>query len=455
MNLFRLVLKQMRQRALGTCLTVLSVALGVALATSILILGNESDKLFGQTDYGYDVLVGRAGSPTQLVLNTTYLIDKSPGNIKYAMYEKMLAEWRRDVSVAVPFAVGDSYKNHRIIAVGSAFFGLDDNGKPVSAEKSLEYRPGKHFELASGTWFHPQKLQSVIGSEVADKTGLKLGDTFKPTHGMPAPGETPDVHDVVFTVTGILKPTHTASDRGLYIPLVTFYTIYEHEASLEEIAALQAEGKALPKEEEGEEKPPYHLNPDDTVAIEVPKTDWLISGIMVKSRGVNGMHLMWTINNIGTEAVAVNPAQVMRQFFDTFLGPSKNVLLMVSVLVSIVAGVGILVGIYNSVSARKREIAILRALGATRGRILSIICLEAGAVGVLGCISGLLLGLATAAAGSVAIEKTMGAGITWYNIGNRQLLWYSVGVVALSVLAGLVPALKAYSTPVATNLVAD
>jgi putative ABC transport system permease protein len=110
MNVFQLVLKQMRQRALSSWLTMLSVLLGVALAIAIVILRRESGALFGQKEYGYDVIVGAKGSPLQLTLNTVYQIDRSPGNIPYSIYEQMMSQrdWRADIKVAVPTAGGDS-----------------------------------------------------------------------------------------------------------------------------------------------------------------------------------------------------------------------------------------------------------------------------------------------------------------------------------------------------------
>src|SRR5216684_2230193 len=96
MGTLQLVIKQMRQRALGTWLTLLSVLLGVALAISILLLRDAGKALFGQTEYGYDVLIGVGkGSPTQLVMNTVYHIDKSPGNMPYWVYEQLNAQGRR------------------------------------------------------------------------------------------------------------------------------------------------------------------------------------------------------------------------------------------------------------------------------------------------------------------------------------------------------------------------
>src|SRR5262249_18572761 len=106
MNLLQLVLKQMRQRALSTWLTMLSIVLGVGLGSAVMILQRGAGKLFGQTDYGYDVLVGAKGSPLQLTLNTVYQLDKSPGNIPYSLYEQMMRErkYQSMIKIAVPTA---------------------------------------------------------------------------------------------------------------------------------------------------------------------------------------------------------------------------------------------------------------------------------------------------------------------------------------------------------------
>src|SRR3954470_21640721 len=137
MNLFQLVLKQMRQRALSSWLTMLSVLLGVALAIAIVILRRESAGLFGQKDFGYDVIVGAKGSPLQLTLNTVYQIDRSPGNIPYSLYEQMLRNplYRADVRIAVPTAVGDSNKGRRIVGTLPKAFGFDDDGKPLPEDR--------------------------------------------------------------------------------------------------------------------------------------------------------------------------------------------------------------------------------------------------------------------------------------------------------------------------------
>lgn len=508
MNLLQLVLKQMRQRSLSTWLTMLSVMLGVGLGSAIMILQRGAGKLFGQTEYGYDVLIGAKGSPLQLVMNTVYQLDKSPGNIPYSLYEQLMTErkYRSNLRIAVPTAVGDTYQGQRIVATLPKLFGFDEELQPLDPERVMEYRPGKRYEIEFGSVFHPRKFEAIIGSDIPKLTGLNVGGTFHASHGTPAPGQKEDVHDETWSVVGVLKPTHTAADRVIFIPLTTFYCIYEHEQALSEIAKLQGAATPAPPaatapahddhdhdhpataaathedhdhhadhapaatqrasdpddaafSTPGDDDPHDHghqrqyvMNADGTIDLRLPKEEWMLSAILIRSRGgFNAQSLIWDVNN-QNQASAVNPAVEMRKFFDTFLSPSSRMLQAVSYLVTIVAGVGILVSIYNSISARMQEIAILRALGATRRRILTLICLEACAIGLVGAVLGLVAGHALGAAGSRYLQTLVGEGFNWMAISRGEWL-YLVAVVVLAAVAGLVPALKAYRTPVATNLV--
>jgi putative ABC transport system permease protein len=360
---------------------------------------------------------------------------------------------------------------------------LDDDGKQLPADKVLEYRPDKRFEIADGSVFHARKFEAVIGSEIPKLTGLTIGSKFKATHGLGT--ERSDEHETEWTVVGILAPTHTANDRVLFIPLVTFYAISGHGEALGAIQRVrggadpskvaspttssaqqqQAEEEedvsAYFDDEEGAEDNAHHdhahghfsVNKDGTIDLDLPKDQWLISAILVESRGgIAGQNLMYAINN-RDEAMAVSPAMTMREFFDNFLKNTTMVLLVISLLVTFVAAVSILVSIYNSVSARKKEIAILRALGATRRRILTLICVEAGLVGLIGGFIGFIGGHLAGAAQSYFFQKRLGQSINWVATDRTEGI-YLLCVIALAVLAGLVPALKAYRTPVATNLVA-
>jgi putative ABC transport system permease protein len=198
----------------------------------------------------------------------------------------------------------------------------------------------------------------------------------------------------------------------------------------------------------------FHVHEDGTIHVDLPKEAWEVSAVLVKARGgFQAQQLMYMINNAPTPVMAVNPATVMREFFETFLRGSTLLLLGLSALVTVVAAISILVSIYNSVSARRREIAILRAMGATRAKVLALICIEAGLIGLLGGLLGLVVGHLVAGAGSLFFERMVGERTNWLRPDPAELVYLGV-VVVIAVLAGLVPGLKAYRTPVATNLVA-
>ncbi len=471
MSFLQLLFKQAQQRSLSTLLTILSVMLGVTLAVVVMVVNREAERLLVQSDFGYDMLVGPKGSELTLVLNTVYGIGTAQGTIPYAVFEDLSGRQRQFVRWAVPFAVGDSYKGFRIIATTPTFLGVDDTGAKLPEGRAFQYRAGRQLELASGTAFHPRKFQAVIGADVATEANCKIGDDIWLEHG----GNADDVHKERWKVVGILKPTGTAIDRACYIPLITSYAIPEHESFLDAAAKLGGKAASTPAASapaasassattqvaasdadddiDLNAMSPYTIREDGQIALRVPKSKWRVSGIFVRSRGGYqfGM-LTWNIRNTPT-AMSASPAGVMREFFNTFLKNSAYALLGLAILVSIVAAVSILVSIYNSVAARRREIAILRALGATRYRILSLITVEAALIGAIGGALGLIMGHAVAGVAANIAKDQLGETVGVFNIGSVEVA-YIGGVILIAALAGLVPALKAYSTSVADNLVA-
>jgi putative ABC transport system permease protein len=437
-------------------------------------------------------------------MNTVYHVDMSPGNIPYSVYESMLEPDRLtppaqrkpkfrsllggprtpapaasalattkpgeeaetafnfapEVKAAVPYVVGDTYAGvYRIIGTTTNLFGTDDEThQKLDADHTIPYRPededgpAQFYEFAEGKCFTPNRFEAVLGSDVARKSDLKMGSKFKATHGEAMPVGTPDIHPEEWVVVGILKPTHTANDACVFIPIMSSYTVEDHALGLKAQWILQHQGQAPPADADPDQVHAYKQNADGTFTLFVPKEYWEVSAILVKTR-VFPQKFMYDMNN-RHDAMAVSPAQTMQQFFDRFLKPSQITLLIIALMVSIVAAVGILVSIYNSVAARSREIAIIRALGATRRRVLLLICTEAGVIGVVGSLLGLVVAHLAAAVASLYFEKYLGQGIGWYRVALAD--WYYVaGISVLAVLAGFVPAIKAYSTPVATNLVVN
>jgi len=478
MSLFEIILKQMRQRALSTWMTMLSVMLGTALAVAILIFQREGGGLFRQTDFGYDLIIGPKGNKLQLVLNTAYHLAEAQGTIPYHFYEEfprnLPEQFHGVVAWKVPVAVGDNYEGYRIVGTSPAMLGVDDAGQTLPADSRPQYRVDRSFELAEGRVFHPRRFEAVIGHEVARRTALRIGSMFKGTHGTAEPAAHREEHEETWQVVGILKPTYTANDRVIFVPLEPFLSIPDHAQGLKDIAEL-SEGRGQHNHQEHPADPhgqknvstaphqhaehdhakhehaAYTKNPDGTITCNRPRSEWRISAMLVRLK-TSPMGVIWAVNN-GPVAMAVSPGTEMRAFFNTFLKGSSDMVLMVSVLVTVVAAVSIMVSIYNSIAARRREIAILRALGATRTRIVTMVCLEAALVGAAGALAGWIAGHALGAGASAYLKYVLGEGIPWLAVGPGEIL-YLVGVVALALLAGLVPAMKAYATPVAVHLAA-
>ncbi len=537
MNTWQLLFKQMRQRALTTVLTATAVALAVALAVAVLVLSRQSEQLFGRAEFGHNLVVSAKGSALQAVVNSTYHIEQSPGPIPYSLYERCSTDWAQYVRWAVPYALGDQYREYRVVATWPKFFAhdaaealrqtLDDLRRqarrptdatfiatvqaaaeaaadvdPLAHERlreavrdgnfgsgqaagvalldaayfalagPFEYRPDTPVTLAAGRVFHPDKFEAVLGSEVARNGDLAVGDGFQVTHG----GDDGHGHAETWTVTGVAAPTGTALDRLVFVSLTSFWAIPAHAESLEAMFQLIS-NTAVTTPTPGDDllgsddsagdlltddaaSPSgrgelYTLGADGRILLDLPPAARQVNHILLQTRGggFQQQTLYWQITNGTPPAMAVNPAEVLAEFFDTFLTAPTRVLVYIAGLVTLVAAVSILVSIYNAVAARRREIAVLRALGATRRRVLSLVTLEAAAVGLVGALAGWAGGLVLAAAAAAFLRGTLGEAVPAVSFGYAEAA-YVLGTVLLAAAAGLVPAVKAYRISVADGLAA-
>lgn len=227
MSLWKIAWRSIQQRSLASTLTAISMALGVTLVVAVLVAGHAINQSFNSgSGLGYNLVIGKKGSPLQLVLNTVYYLDRPIENIPWSYYKEFLtADQRGDgvdgrfaslVETAVPCALGDYYAGFRVVGTTPAMFG------------ALELRPGVKFSFAAGENFlHDKPFAGVIGATVAEATGLRVGDGFQPTHSAPEGGH---VHEEKFTITGILDRTGTPLDRALFVNLEGFYRINDHAA---------------------------------------------------------------------------------------------------------------------------------------------------------------------------------------------------------------------------------
>jgi putative ABC transport system permease protein len=413
-GLMALVRRSLRQHLLSTVVTVVSVGLAAGLTMAVFAINHQTYDAFTGGSPGFDAVLGARGSQLQLVLNTVFHLETSPGNIPWSMYKQIAANPR--VLVAIPYAVGDNFKGYRIVGTTPDVF------------TKFQYRAGRYFEAQPGGRFFQtvDAHEAVLGSYVASKLGMKVGDIMTPYHGLQYSES--QKHNDQFKVVGILKTTNSPSDRVVWIPIEGIYRMSGH--------VLRGTGQIY-RPEEGKE---------------IPEEAKEVSAVMLKFKNAQtGFILDQQINRQGKVATLAWPiAKVMAELFDR-IGWVNRILTMVAYLVVVVAGGSILASIYNTMNERRREFAILRALGARRGTVFSTIVLESTTITFLGALVGYLVyaGIFTAAFFIVRAQT----GVVLDVLQLDPSLWLTpIAMVVLGALAGLVPAFKAYRTDVASNL---
>jgi putative ABC transport system permease protein len=347
----------------------------------------------------FDMIVGAKGSPVQLIFNTIFLQDVPIGNIDHSLYESFQQDER--VARVIPLAFGDNYRGYKIVGSNQDLFTL----RPSAHEDSI-------FALREGSFF-TGNYQAVLGSEVAKRTGLKTGDTFKAMHGLvhnPISGED-DGHDESYVVTGVLKPMRRPYDLGIFTDIET---VWEMHSGHDE------------QEHEGD-----------------------ITALMVTPVDYTGLMQMYQETNQSDEAQAAFPGQVLANVF-AIMGNAEDVLYLISCMVIIIGFLTIIITAHWSVLNRKRDHATLRAIGANKSVIFSLILIESFLVMLASGIMGLVIGHGIA----------YGIGLYMRNISYVYaaagfdlkepviLAAYTFTGVAVSIL----PAIGAYRQDAAANL---
>ncbi|MCH2209462.1 MAG: ABC transporter permease [Lentisphaerales bacterium] len=402
-----LAIRSLKSNALSTFITAFSIALACGLMMAVHSFKEQARDAFIMKDLGYDGVVGAKGSQLQLVLNSIYHLEASPGNIPWDIYKSL--KQNRMVKTAIPMAVGDNYYGYRIVGTTKDIFTLGKNG----------------LALKEGEYFDETKNQAVVGSITAEKTGLKIGDIIKPYHGLSFNPE--DQHENEFVIVGILENTNTPNDRVIWIPIDSFYRMDGH--------VLRGSGETF---EAGAKQ-------------EIPDEHKEVSAVLVEFRSpVLAQRIAAQINR-GTQATIAYPiASVMLDLFDK-VGWVHKVLEMVSWLIMLVAGATVLVSIYNTLNDRRREFAILRSLGAPKSTLFNIILSQAFILSVLGVLGGFIFyGTILSVAGQIIRAQT---GVLIDIFRYSHILWLGpLAMITISLIVSMIPALKAYKTDVSENL---
>ncbi len=412
MSFWRIVLRSIKHHFFSSALATISIAIGIALLVAVYSLKEQSHNTFTQVGLGVDALLAPKGAPLQVVLNALYHLEDMPGKIKWTYFKEL--EKDPLVAQAIPFVVGHSYGGFRVNAIDQRFF------------TEFEYLPGKKFSFAEGEGGkgRPFKAlnEAVAGWVAAKSLKLGLGDEFSPICGVQEGGPIHEKDRLRFV--GLLAPTGTPHDRAIYIPLETFYGLEGHPQ----------ETKIMAEVEEYRE----------------------ISGAYIKIRRIRGgaLHpgiqdLKFAINQSERNQLVI-PSEVIPRLFN-IIGWVDRVLIAIAAILTALSALFLFFSLLSALRERRRDLALFRALGATRKTVMGLVISEGLIISLLGGLLGLLLGHGLISVGAHFIKVETGVNFTGSYLSVAD--WLVVpGTALLSLMAGLLPGIQAYRLGVLKNL---
>ncbi len=462
MKLVSISLRNLRIRLVATVLTTITILVATGLYAAILVMAEQTQQRFNGYDASQAIIGPKDASQLEIVLNTVYNIGDAPALIplKVAIDVREGREFghRGQIRYAIPQARGDSVSRYSfpVIATIDEMF-----GKYERFQQPLAFAKGHNFsfswqelrQLADELALHENGVrageaappprpamrtewkQCVIGSRVARTLGLDLGGEIVPVHGKYGEFGTHEHPEAACEVVGILAPTNSPIDSSIFMPLGVHLLVGGHEKGVFVVPLLP--GK----------------NPDDMAKVPVQADQIGLTAVIVDPKDPVGDQILRNAFMRRPEAQVAKPREVIPPFLQK-IGNAADVLEIIAWIVLCVAAIAISVAIYNTMNERRREIAIMRSLGARRLQILGIIVGEAALLSLFGALLGIVACHVAALMVRTTIEDRTGVYLDWLQFRPWEA-WLLVGVTALGGIAGLLPAVKGSMTQVADNLAQD
>jgi putative ABC transport system permease protein len=383
-----IAIRNLKKHWVSSTTAVFAMAVSGALLLLVWLLIEETEKSFQQNSGGFDAVLGARGSELQLVLNSVFHLDSSPGNIKNSDYEQI--KKHPAVKKAIPIAVGDNYYGYRIVGTSPEYF------------TDHQYKKETNFQI-QGRIFKNDEKEAIIGHFVAEKLKLSIGDTFQPYHGLQF--QESAKHEEIYTITGILEKTGTPVDRVLWIPVSGVQNMEGHAASQRDS----------------------------------------ISAVLLELKGKAAFMLQMMYNKQGNRLTLVWPiATVLKDFFKKTEWATLA-LKTVGIIVAIIATSSIFAILFNSIRERRKEIAILRILGAKQSTILFSILSEGAIISGIGALLSLPIYM---------ISSTLIQSYLWNHTGVLIEILPQSPIIAIipllniimGVIASVIPAYLAYKS---------
>lgn len=416
MSIARLAVQSLKNRKTTALLTIFSIAVSVALLLGVERVRVEAKNSFTSTITGTDLIVGARNSSINLLLYSVFHIGNATNNITWETYQDLSSN--PAVAWTVPIALGDSHKGYRVVGTTEGMF---DHYR-YADDQALSFRIGTAFS---------DLYDVVIGSEVALALGYSIGEPIILSHGVEATS-LQEHDDKPFVISGILDPTGTPMDRVLMI-------------SLEGIEALHIDwvNGAPPL-------PGFSLSADMARRMELQPSSITAYFVGLKSR-VAAFRYQRTINDYRQEALsAILPGVALQELW-RLIGSAEKALIVVSVMVVLAGLIGMLTTILTSLNERRREMAILRSVGARPGHIFTLMVSESVIYAIAGTALGFAMQYGLLLLLQPALQKYFGLYLAITAPGSFEWL-IAGGIVCSAVVLGMIPAWRAYRNSLADGL---
>jgi putative ABC transport system permease protein len=406
--LARLAAKSLWNRRGTAALSISAIAISVSVLLGVQMLRLAMRESFAQTVSGVDLLVGARTGPIDLLLSCLFQIGAPRANVSWETYEKIAHH--PDVAWTIPISLGDSHRGFRVL------------GTTVDYFRYFHYADHRSLQFAAGGPF-VDLYDAVIGAQVARSLEYRVGNKLVLEHGV-AEVNIEDHSDKPFRIAAVLSPTGTEVDRTVYV-------------SLAAITAMHLDWR-------GGSRAPPRQRLDAARARELDLTPKGISAFMI---GMRSRPMLFTmeraINDYRSEALlAIIPGAVLSDLWSV-LGIIDSALMLVASLVFAAGLLGMLTAILTSLNERRREIAILRSVGARPVHAFALLMSEAALLAGCGVIVGTAVAVLGLTLGGPGLGNRFGIYLSFasWDASHAAILG---GVLAVAVLAGIIPAISAY-----------
>jgi putative ABC transport system permease protein len=390
MNSLVLSIKNLFSKPLNTALSLILLAFGVGIISFMLLLNKQLTDQFNRNIQKIDFVLGAKGSPLQLILSSVYQVDAPTGNINYSEAKELLKKQKVLIEYGVPLAFGDNYAGFRIVGTDHSYIN----------HYGLEIAEGNKWE---------NTLEVTIGFRVADKLGLKIGDTFFSSHGL---AESDDVHEnATFTVAGVFKPSGTVADQLILTEIPSLWSVH----------GLQ----------------------------DLPEDEQEITSVLLKKRSVMANVMLPSILKDSKMQIAMAASEKNR--LEQNFGIGKEVVTWLAYIIIFISFISVFISLFNSLKDRKYELAILRTMGATQAKLFMIIIMEGLVLAFIGLILGLGLGRIALCFMNSSLEKSFHYDILELNLLTQELV-LAGATILVGVLAAFIPALQSIRIDISKTL---